>query len=58
MRELSDGDSQTAVAGVALRVRWPCPSCGRMRWGSRIALAGGGGADAPPQLSTDGWSES
>jgi hypothetical protein len=31
------GDGSTPVSEVARHVHWPCPGCGRMRWGTRLA---------------------
>lgn len=31
-------DACTAVGALALRIQWPCPACGRMRWGTRIRV--------------------
>lgn len=35
------GTEALPVAAVARFVQWPCPACGRMRWGSRPAARSG-----------------
>lgn len=44
MKARGFGDAQSPASAVAKHVQWPCPACGRMRWGSRPARGGEGAA--------------
>lgn len=51
LQALGFGGEETLVADVARHVKWPCPACGRMRWGSRAARRAA--VDAPWRAARD-----